>query len=147
MPPLEVARPVAFGVAIMLVVFLPILALEGVEGKLFRPMALTMIFALLGSLVLSLTLMPVLASLFLTKHVKETEPWLARMAHRVYAPVLGAAMRYRKLMLAGAVALLLGAGPSWPRVWAASSCPSSGKAPSSALLCAWRGFPSKRRWP
>src|ERR1019366_8963358 len=106
---LEVARPVAFGVAIVLVVFLPILALQGVEGKLFRPMALTMIFALLGSLVLSLTLMPVWASLALTKHVKETEPWLARVAHRVYAPVLGAAMRYRKFMLAGAVALLIGA--------------------------------------
>jgi cobalt-zinc-cadmium resistance protein CzcA len=106
---LEVARPVAFGVAIVLVVFLPILALQGVEGKLFRPMALTMIFALLGSLVLSLTLMPVLASLALTMRVKETEPWLSRVAHRVYAPVLAAAMRYRMLMLAGAVALLIGA--------------------------------------
>jgi cobalt-zinc-cadmium resistance protein CzcA len=106
---LEVARPVAFGVAIVLVVFLPILALQGVEGKLFRPMALTMIFALLGSLVLSLTLMPVLTSLFLTKAVKDSEPWLARAARRLYAPVLAAALRYRKLMLAGAVALLAGA--------------------------------------
>jgi heavy metal efflux system protein len=106
---LEVARPVAFGVAIVLVVFLPILALQGVEGKLFRPMALTMIYALLGSLVLSLTLMPVLASLFLTKEVKEREPWLARATHRLYAPVLATALRYRKLMLAGAVALLAGA--------------------------------------
>jgi cobalt-zinc-cadmium resistance protein CzcA len=106
---LEVARPVAFGVAIVLVVFLPILSLQGVEGKLFRPMALTMIFALLGSLIVSLTLMPVLASLFLTKQVKDKEPWLARVAHRRYAPVLGAALRYRKLILAGAVALLAGA--------------------------------------
>jgi heavy metal efflux system protein len=106
---LEVARPVAFGVAIVLVVFLPILALQGVEGKLFRPMALTMIYALLGSLVLSLTLMPVLASLCLTKAVKDREPWLARMAHRMYAPVLVAALRYRKLMLGGAMALLAGA--------------------------------------
>jgi len=99
-----VAKPVAFGVAIVLVVFLPILALQGVEGKLFQPMALTMIFALLGSLVVSLTLMPVLVSLMLTREVKETEPWLARAAHRLYAPVLTAALRYRKLMLAGAVA-------------------------------------------
>jgi len=106
---LEVARPVAFGVAIVLVVFLPILSLQGVEGKLFRPMALTMIFALLGSLIVSLTLMPVLASLFLNKQVKDKEPWLARAAHRLYAPVLGAALRYRKLILAGAVALLAGA--------------------------------------
>jgi heavy metal efflux system protein len=106
---LEVAKPVAFGVAIVLVVFLPILALQGVEGKLFQPMALTMIFALLGSLVLSLTLMPVLASLLLTREVRETEPWLARAALRLYAPVLAAALRYRKLMLVGALVLLAGA--------------------------------------
>jgi len=105
---LEVVRPVAFGVAIVLVVFLPILGLEGIEGKLFRPMALTMIFALLGSLILSLTLMPVLASLFLTKPVKETEPLLARLARRLYCPVLAAAMRFRKTIIFGAIALLAG---------------------------------------
>ncbi len=70
--PLEVARPVAFGVGIIMIVFLPILTLEGIEGKLFKPMALTLIFALLGSLILALTLTPVLASLFLPKQVKET---------------------------------------------------------------------------
>src|SRR5512136_2673160 len=105
---LEVARPVAFGVAIVLVVFLPILSLEGIEGKLFRPMALTMIFALLGSLILSLTLMPVLASLFLTRQVKETEAWLVRVSHRIYEPVLGWALRFRALVLLGALALLVG---------------------------------------
>jgi heavy metal efflux system protein len=105
---LEVARPVAFGVAIVLVVFLPILGLEGIEGKLFRPMALTMIFALLGSLILSLTLMPVLASLFLTRHVKETESWAVRLAHRLYAPVLATAMRSRKTIIFGALALVVG---------------------------------------
>src|SRR5512136_3080372 len=103
---LEVARPVAFGVAIVLVVFLPILTLEGIEGKMFRPMALTMIYALLGSLVLSLTLMPVLASLFLTKRVKDTDPWLVRLAQRVYAPTLDLVMRFPKSALAGALALL-----------------------------------------
>ncbi len=105
---LEVARPVAFGVAIVLVVFLPILSLEGVEGKLFKPMALTMIFALLASLVLSLTLMPVLASLFLTKQVKDTEPWLLRLTHRFYSPVLEMAMRFRKSVIVGALVLLAG---------------------------------------
>src|SRR5512137_20093 len=69
--PLEVARPVAFGVGIILIVFLPILALEGIEGKLFKPMALTMVFALAGSLILVLTLTPVLAALFLPMQVKE----------------------------------------------------------------------------
>src|SRR5512136_1650944 len=106
--PLEVARPVAFGVAIVLVVFLPILTLEGIEGKLFRPMALTMIYALLGSLILSLTVMPVLASLFLTKQVKETDPWLVRMSHRIYQPVLALALRFRAPVLLGALALLVG---------------------------------------
>ena len=97
----------------MLIVFLPILTLEGVEGKLFKPMALTMIFALLGSLVLSLTLMPVLASLFLTRAVKEQEPWLAAggpsdlcagAGRRVALPQAHARRR-RWRLLAGAVFL------------------------------------------
>ena len=105
--PIEVARPVAFGVGIILVVFLPILALEGVEGKLFKPMALTMIFALLGSLMLALTLTPVLASLVLPKQVKETESWLVRLAHWIYTPALEAALRFRKTTLMAAFALVV----------------------------------------
>jgi cobalt-zinc-cadmium resistance protein CzcA len=105
---LEVARPVAFGVGIILIVFLPILALEGVEGKLFKPMALTMIFALAGSLILALVVTPVLASLLLPRRVKEQEPWLVRLAHRAYEPALGWALRCRKLVLLGALALLAG---------------------------------------
>jgi len=106
---LEVARPVAFGVGIILIVFLPILTLEGIEGKLFKPMALTLIFALLGSLILALTVTPVLTALFLPKQVKEKEPWLVRLAHRIYEPALGSALRFRKLTLLGAVALFIGA--------------------------------------
>ncbi len=106
--PLEVARPVAFGVGIIMIVFLPILTLEGIEGKLFKPMALTLIFALLGSLILALTLTPVLTSLILPKQVKETEPWLVRLAHRIYEPALGFALRFRKLTLLGALALFIG---------------------------------------
>jgi len=105
--PLEVARPVAFGVGIIMVVFLPILTLEGIEGKMFKPMALTLIFALLGSLILALTLTPVLAALFLPKQVKEREPWLVRLAHRLYEPVLELALRFRKTTLFGAVALFM----------------------------------------
>ncbi len=106
--PVEVARPVAFGVGIILIVFLPILTLEGIEGKLFKPMALTLIFALLGSLILAFTLTPVLTALFLPKQVKEKEPWLVRLAHRVYEPALGLALRFRKLTLLAATALLIG---------------------------------------
>ena len=104
---LEVARPVAFGVGIILVVFLPILSLEGVEGKLFQPMALTMIYALAGSLLLALTLIPVLASFLLPRQLEEREPWLVRQAHRVYAPVLDTALHRRKTTLLCALALLV----------------------------------------
>ncbi|MBP8258095.1 MAG: efflux RND transporter permease subunit [Verrucomicrobia bacterium] len=107
--PLEVARPVAFGVGIIMIVFLPILTLQGIEGKLFKPMALTLIFALAGSLILALTLTPVLTALFLPRQAKEKEPWLVRLAHRLYEPVLDAALRFRKLTLLGAGVLLAGA--------------------------------------
>ncbi len=113
---LEVRKPTMFGELIIMIVFLPILTLEGVEGKLFRPMALTMIFALLGSLILSLTLMPVLASLTLPARVSEKEPWLMRQAHRAYAPVLAWALRFRALALAGAGLLVVFAAIGASRV-------------------------------
>jgi cobalt-zinc-cadmium resistance protein CzcA len=105
--PMEVARPVAYGVGIILIVFLPILTLEGIEGKLFKPMALTLIFALLGSLLIAFTLTPVLMSLFLPKLVKEREPWLVRLAHRLYAPALDWVLRWRTLTLTGAAVLFV----------------------------------------
>ena len=108
--PLEVARPVAFGVGIILIVFLPILSLEGIEGKLFKPMALTLIFALLGSLVLALTLTPVLAMHLLPREVKETEPWLVRLAHRLYQPALAGALQHRSATIVAALVLVVGAG-------------------------------------
>ena len=69
----EVRKPTMFGELIIMIVYLPILTLEGIEGKLFRPMALTVIFALAGSMVMSLTLMPVLASYFLPRNIEERE--------------------------------------------------------------------------
>ncbi len=107
---LEVRKPTMFGELIIMIVFLPVLTLEGIEGKLFRPMALTMIFALLGSLVLSLTLMPVLASLVLPQTAKEREPVLVRVAHRLYAPILNLALRRRLVVLAVALVLLASGG-------------------------------------
>ncbi len=105
---IEVRKPTMFGELIIMIVFLPVLTLEGIEGKLFRPMALTMIFALLGSLVLSLTLMPVLASLLLPRDMKETEPWLVRLAKRVYKPVLDVALRIRMVVLVAALVIVAG---------------------------------------
>jgi cobalt-zinc-cadmium resistance protein CzcA len=102
----EVRKPTLFGELIIMIVYLPILTLEGVEGKLFRPMALTVLFALAGSMVLSLTLMPVLASLLLPRRVEEREPLLMRLAHRVHAPVLRLAMHHKAVVLAAAACVL-----------------------------------------
>jgi cobalt-zinc-cadmium resistance protein CzcA len=85
---LEVRRPVVFGVGIITLVHLPILALEGVEGKMFRPMAATVIFALTGSLLLSLTATPVLASFFLRSGLSERETLPIRVAKYFYEPTL-----------------------------------------------------------
>ncbi len=96
----EVRKPTLFGELIIMVVYLPILTLEGTEGKLFRPMALTILFALAGSMVLSLTLMPVLASLLLPKRAAEREPLLMQLAHAIHRPVLALALRFRWAVVA-----------------------------------------------
>ncbi|HEV3022147.1 MAG TPA: CusA/CzcA family heavy metal efflux RND transporter, partial [Pirellulales bacterium] len=103
----EVRKPTLFGELIIMIVYLPILTLEGVEGKLFRPMALTIIFALAGSMILSMTLMPVLASLLLPKRSAEREPLLMRLAHALYRPVLDFSMRHKVAVLALAVLVLV----------------------------------------
>ncbi|MEX2044918.1 MAG: CusA/CzcA family heavy metal efflux RND transporter, partial [Opitutus sp.] len=101
----EVANPMFFGVLIITVVYVPILALTGIEGKMFRPMALTVIFALFGSLVLALTLMPVLCSYFLRGKIQERDNWLVRFFKAIYTPLLAWALRLRWLVVAGAVLL------------------------------------------
>lgn len=90
----EVARPVFFAVGIIIIVYLPILTLEGVEGKMFRPMALTVIFALCAALVLSLTLMPVLASFGFRRGVTERETWLIRRVKPIYLRIVRRAMAH-----------------------------------------------------
>jgi len=102
----EVARPVVFSVGIIILVYLPILALTGIEGRMFRPMALTVVFALVGSLVLSMTAMPVLASLFL-KGATEKETWLIRLTHRVYGPLLVRVVLWPRLVAGSAVVLFV----------------------------------------
>jgi cobalt-zinc-cadmium resistance protein CzcA len=102
----EVRKPTMFGELIIMIVYLPILTLEGTEGKLFRPMALTVIFALMGSMVLSLTLMPVLASLVLPKHIEEREPLLMRIIKWFYVPALHLAMRQKVLVVGIAASIL-----------------------------------------
>lgn len=106
----EVRKPTLFGELIIMGVYLPILALEGVEGKLFRPMALTVIFALLGSALISMTLMPVLASFALRKGTAHSEPRLVRFLKRLYRPALEWSLGHARVILIGAVVLVLGAG-------------------------------------
>jgi heavy metal efflux system protein len=91
----EVANPMFFGVLIITVVYLPILALQGIEGKMFKPMAVVVMLALGGSLVLALTLMPVLCSFLLGGKIKEKDNWLVTLTKRIYTPLLAFGLRFR----------------------------------------------------
>lgn len=101
----EVGRPTFFGVFIITIVYVPILSLTGIEGKMFKPMALTVILALVGALVLALTLMPVLCSFFLRGRISEKDNFIIRGAKAVYRPVLRTALRLRWLYISGAIVL------------------------------------------
>lgn len=104
----EVGRPIVFAVGIILIVYLPILTLSGIEGKMFRPMAWTVVFAVGGSLLLALTLVPVLCSFLFGRAIREEETWLLRMAHRAYRPLLKWAMA-RPRVTAGIAGSVFGA--------------------------------------
>ena len=103
----EVANPLGFALLIIIVVFLPLFTFEGIEGKLFRPMAFAISFAMIGSLVLTMTLIPVLAALILKpKELRET--WMVRGIKYCYVRVLAWSLNHKKLVLTTAVGLVLG---------------------------------------
>lgn len=102
----EVGRPIVFAIAIIILVFLPLFTLEGVEGKMFKPMAFAISFAMLGSLIFSLTVIPVLCSFFL-KGGGEANTWIMRQAKKPYLPALRWSLRNRTRTLVGAVIALL----------------------------------------
>ena len=104
----EVMAPVISGAIIIGIVFVPLLSLEGLEGKLFKPVAFTNVFAMTGSLIFSLLVIPVLASFLMTR-VKHEEPWLARLFQRLYRPVLLWSLRHFRLVILAAVLLLISA--------------------------------------
>ncbi len=104
----EVSVPVAAGILIIITVFLPLLTLQGLEGKFFVPVAMTIVFALISSLVLSLTVIPVLSS-FLLKKVSHDEPWLPRKLLQAYEPALAWALGRQTLVFVAAGAMLVGA--------------------------------------
>ena len=111
----EVATPVSAGILIIITVFLPLLTLQDLEGKFFVPVALTIVFALLGSLVLSLTVIPVLSS-FLLEKVKHEEPWLPRQLHRLYRPALAWALRSQRVVFVAAALMLMAAAGVYTQV-------------------------------
>lgn len=106
----EVLRPSVFGIAIILIVYLPVLTLTGVEGKMFRPMALTVSGALLSALILSVTFVPAAVAVFVSGKVREGDNRFMLIAHRAYRPVLSLALRARYLVVFLAIALVVGAG-------------------------------------
>ena len=111
----EVATPVSAGVVVIMIVFLPLLTLQGLEGKLFGPVALTIVFALGASLLLSFTVIPVLASVALrTGH--HAAPWLVRKLEAGYAPLLDAALRHSRVVVVASVLALAGALALFPLI-------------------------------
>ncbi|MBL7793212.1 MAG: CusA/CzcA family heavy metal efflux RND transporter [Saprospiraceae bacterium] len=108
----QLFRSAIYGVFIILVVFVPIMTLTGIEGKMFRPMAMTFSFAVLGALLLSLTYVPMMAALLLSKKVREHHTFADKIVNalrRMYKPSLEWALRHARIILAGALALLVGA--------------------------------------
>jgi cobalt-zinc-cadmium resistance protein CzcA len=101
----EVATPTSAGVLIIMIVFLPLLTLEGLEGKLFIPVALTIVFALGAALILSLTVVPVLSS-YLLKSGSHRDPWLVRLSTRLYTPMLDFVLKKPKVVMVSGTALL-----------------------------------------
>lgn len=106
----EVIRPSLFGVLIIALVYVPIFALTGVEGKMFHPMAITVVMALTAALILSLSFVPAAVALFVTGRVEEKESRLMAWARSIYAPALDAALRLRVAVVTGAVALVVISG-------------------------------------
>jgi cobalt-zinc-cadmium resistance protein CzcA len=106
----EVIKPSLFGTMIIAVVYLPVLTLTGVEGKMFTPMALTVLMALLGAAIFSVTFVPAAVAIFVTGKISETENIFMRGAKRVYLPLLDGAIRCRHAVAVAAVVIILGSG-------------------------------------
>src|SRR5437763_12034037 len=104
----QVGSPMFFGVAIITIVYIPILALTGIEGKMFHPMALTVMLALAGALILALTLMPVLCSFLLRGRIREGDNLPIRAAKATYQPVLRIALASRWIIVIAAIAIFIG---------------------------------------
>ena len=112
----EVGRPIVFGILIIVIVFLPLFTLEGFEGKMFSPLAFTISFALLGSLILSLTLIPMLCTFFLKQEVHEKDPFHIRWLKGGYRALLAPCVRHPALVVVPALLALAGTFALVPRL-------------------------------
>jgi cobalt-zinc-cadmium resistance protein CzcA len=112
---LDVQKAALFGSLIIVIVYVPLLTLAGVEGKMFKPMVITVLFALGGAFVASLTVVPVLVATFLRQHTEEKEPFIVRLMHRVYPRLLRPVMKAPLILAAACVAALVASG-----FWASS---------------------------
>ncbi|SEL39183.1 cobalt-zinc-cadmium resistance protein CzcA [Roseateles sp. YR242] len=106
----EARRPLLFGQLIIMIVYLPIFALTGVEGKMFHPMAFTVVIALVGAMILSITFVPAAVALFIGRQVDEKESRLMAWARRAYAPMLGHVMRAKPVVLTAAAVMVVLSG-------------------------------------
>lgn len=113
---LEVRKPTLFGELIIIIVYLPILTLQGVEGKLFQPMALTVIFVLTGSLILSFTVIPALTATLLRKGISEREPAFLGWLKRIYTPIVDSTLKHAKPVLLVAGVFTLGGAVLFTRL-------------------------------
>jgi Cu(I)/Ag(I) efflux system membrane protein CusA/SilA len=103
----EVAGPLFFSLSVVIVTFFPVFALTGTEGKLYNPMAWTKTFALAGSLILAVTLIPVLCTVLLRGKIKEEQTWVVKKLNQTYLPILKTAIKHRKLTMGFALVLML----------------------------------------
>jgi cobalt-zinc-cadmium resistance protein CzcA len=106
----QVIRPVLFGTAIIMIVYIPILSLQGIEGKMFRPMAIAVLSALAAALVLAVTLVPAASTWLFRGGLSEREPILARLARKAYEPLLRLVLRFRPVVVLIAVLIFVGGG-------------------------------------
>lgn len=134
----EARRPLIFGQLIIMVVYLPIFALTGVEGKMFHPMAFTVVMALLGAMILSVTFVPAAIAMFVTGKVKEEEGVVMRTARRRYEPVLQWVLGHRNIAFSAAVVLVVLSGVLASRM-GSEFIPSLqlGGLCYAGLACAW----------
>ena len=103
----EVAAPIFFSITIIIVTFLPVFTMTGVEGKLYTPMAWTKTFAMTGSLILAFTLVPVLCTILLRGKIKEEDTWIVKKMHKGYMPMVKGAVKYRKTVISIAVVVMI----------------------------------------